>query len=109
MAIALRRRSTTEEAAVTFTNESTWDRVIRILAAFALGYAAWMTWPAGDPIVAEEDASALRAGSASHVREQVVRLVGQVLPGSEVDAEQVLAWIDQGGAHVAAVSGRWIL
>jgi hypothetical protein len=29
-----------------FMNEGTWDRVIRILAGIALGYAAWMTWPA---------------------------------------------------------------
>ena len=28
-----------------FSNEGTWDRVIRILVAFALGYAAWATWP----------------------------------------------------------------
>ena len=26
-------------------NEGRWDRVIRILAAVALAYAAWMTWP----------------------------------------------------------------
>jgi hypothetical protein len=32
--------------AMTFMNEGTWDRVIRILAGIALGYAAWMTWPA---------------------------------------------------------------
>jgi hypothetical protein len=30
---------------MTFTNEGTWDRIIRILAAVALGYAAWVTWP----------------------------------------------------------------
>jgi hypothetical protein len=30
---------------MTFTNEGTWDRVIRILVGFALGYAAWMGWP----------------------------------------------------------------
>jgi hypothetical protein len=30
---------------MTFTNEGPWDRVIRMLAAFALGYAAWVTWP----------------------------------------------------------------
>jgi 3'(2'), 5'-bisphosphate nucleotidase len=50
----------------------------------------------GDPVVAEEDASALRAAAARHVREQVVRLVGQMLPGTNVKTEQVLAWIDQG-------------
>ena len=36
---------------MTFTNEGTSDRVIRILAAFALGYAAWVTWPATISIV----------------------------------------------------------
>ena len=36
---------------MTFTNEGTWDRVIRILAAFALGYAAWVTWPGTTSIV----------------------------------------------------------
>jgi hypothetical protein len=30
---------------MTFTNEGTWDRVIRVLVAVALGYAAWVTWP----------------------------------------------------------------
>lgn len=29
-----------------FTNEGAWDRVIRILLAVALGYVAWVTWPA---------------------------------------------------------------
>ena len=29
---------------MTLTNEGTWDRVIRILVGFALGYAAWVTW-----------------------------------------------------------------
>jgi hypothetical protein len=27
-------------------NEGVWDRVTRILAGIALGYAAWMMWPA---------------------------------------------------------------
>ena len=36
---------------MTFTNESTLDRVIRMLAAFALGYVAWITWPATISIV----------------------------------------------------------
>ena len=31
---------------MTFMNEGTWDRVIRMLAGIALGSAAWMTWPA---------------------------------------------------------------
>lgn len=29
-----------------FMNEGAWDRIIRILAGIALGYAAWVTWPA---------------------------------------------------------------
>jgi hypothetical protein len=37
---------------MTFTNESTRDRVIRILAALALGYIAWITWPATISVVA---------------------------------------------------------
>ena len=48
-----------------------------------------------DPLVAEEDASALRA-DASLVREQVVQLVGQMLPGIKVETEQVFGWIDAG-------------
>lgn len=31
---------------MTFINEGTWDRLIRVLVAFAFGYAAWVTWPA---------------------------------------------------------------
>lgn len=30
---------------MTFSNEGSWDRVIRIVAGAALGYAAWTTWP----------------------------------------------------------------
>ena len=26
-------------------NEGTWDRVIRVVVSFALGYVAWSTWP----------------------------------------------------------------
>jgi Inner membrane protein YgaP-like, transmembrane domain len=36
---------------MTFTNEGTWDRVIRIVLAFALGYAAWVSLPATIGIV----------------------------------------------------------
>lgn len=50
----------------------------------------------GDALVAEEDASVLRTGAVRQVREQVVRLVGQMLPGTEVETEKVLAWIDRG-------------
>jgi 3'(2'), 5'-bisphosphate nucleotidase len=49
-----------------------------------------------DPLVAEEDASALRADAASDVRKQVLRLVGQMLPDAEVEMEQMFAWIDRG-------------
>lgn len=30
---------------MTFVNEGAWDRLIRMVAGIALGYAAWMTWP----------------------------------------------------------------
>jgi len=36
---------------MTFINEGTWDRVIRVLVALALGYAAWVTWPGTVSIV----------------------------------------------------------
>jgi len=36
---------------MTFVNEGTWDRAIRILAAIALGYVAWITWPATTSVV----------------------------------------------------------
>jgi hypothetical protein len=36
---------------MTFMNEGWWDRVIRMLAAVALGYAAWITWPGTAAIV----------------------------------------------------------
>jgi hypothetical protein len=29
---------------MTFINEGLWDRLIRIIAGIALGYAAWITW-----------------------------------------------------------------
>lgn len=41
-------------------NEGVWDRVIRTLVGIALGYAAWMTWPAGAAIFS-------RAGTTSLV------------------------------------------
>ena len=49
-----------------------------------------------DSLVAEEDASALRADTASGVCERVVGLVGQMLPGRGLETEQVLASIDRG-------------
>jgi hypothetical protein len=42
-----------------------------------------------DPLVAEEDSSALQADAASAVRKQVLRLVDQMLPDAEVEMEQV--------------------
>jgi hypothetical protein len=33
-------------------NEGTWDRVIRIVAGLALGYAALVTWPRTATILA---------------------------------------------------------
>jgi hypothetical protein len=30
---------------MTFINEGTWDRVIRVAIGCALAYAAWLTWP----------------------------------------------------------------
>ena len=30
---------------MTFINEGIWDRVTRVLLAFAFGYSAWLTWP----------------------------------------------------------------
>lgn len=49
-----------------------------------------------DPVVAEEDASALRADAPSEVGDQVLRLVRQLLPGTGVEKEQLFAWIDRG-------------
>jgi hypothetical protein len=36
---------TTGGMAMTFTNEGTWDRTVRILGGIALAYAAWILWP----------------------------------------------------------------
>lgn len=36
---------------MTFINEGTWDRVIRLLLAFAFGSAAWITWPGAMAVV----------------------------------------------------------
>jgi hypothetical protein len=36
---------------MTFINEGTWDRAVRILLAFAFGYAAWVSWPTTISIV----------------------------------------------------------
>jgi 3'(2'), 5'-bisphosphate nucleotidase len=49
-----------------------------------------------DPLVAEEDASALRADAAGEVCDQVLRLIRQMLPGIAVEKEQIFAWIDRG-------------
>lgn len=49
-----------------------------------------------DPLVAEEDASALRADAQSEVGDRVLRLVRQMLPGTGVEKEHMFAWIDRG-------------
>ena len=36
---------------MTFTNEGTWDRVLRFFAGIVLGYAAWVIWPGALAIV----------------------------------------------------------
>jgi hypothetical protein len=36
---------------MTFVNEGLWDRLIRLLIGFALGYAAWMAWPGTAAVV----------------------------------------------------------
>ena len=36
---------------MTFVNEGLWDRVIRLLAGVALGYAAWAAWPGTAAVV----------------------------------------------------------
>lgn len=36
---------------MTFVNEGTWDRVIRILIGMAFGFAAWIAWPGTAAIV----------------------------------------------------------
>jgi hypothetical protein len=33
---------------MTFANEGSWDRVIRIVVGFALSCGAWLTWPSND-------------------------------------------------------------
>jgi 3'(2'), 5'-bisphosphate nucleotidase len=48
----------------------------------------------GDPIVAEEDATALRVPAADALAREVVEVVKQVVPGA--NPEQVLTWIDRG-------------
>ncbi|MDX1548817.1 MAG: 3'(2'),5'-bisphosphate nucleotidase [Rhodothermales bacterium] len=50
-----------------------------------------------DPIIAEEDATALRADEGAALREQVVRRVHAVRP--DAAAADVLRWIDYGNAH----------
>jgi hypothetical protein len=40
-------------------NEGTWDRVIRILVGFGLGYAAWVTWPGTATLMTRMGAASL--------------------------------------------------
>jgi 3'(2'), 5'-bisphosphate nucleotidase len=60
-----------------------------------------------DPVVAEEDAEDLRADGSATVRTAVVQAVNAEI-GREVGAEQVLGWIDRGGAE-ASGSRYWTL
>ena len=32
-------------------NEGTWDRMIRVVIGFVLGYVAWITWPTAISLV----------------------------------------------------------
>jgi 3'(2'), 5'-bisphosphate nucleotidase len=57
-----------------------------------------------DPIVAEEDSEELRRESNARLRAAVVERVGAEI-GSRVAPEEVLAWIDLGGAE--AEDGRY--
>lgn len=52
---------------------------------------------ADDLVVAEEDAAELRHAEQAPIRTSVVRHVAEVL-GQQADDEQVLSWIDRGGA-----------
>lgn len=83
------------------------DRSPVTVADFAsqalVGYLLERAFPR-DPLVGEEDASALRASGGGEL-EQVTRFVGGEIPRAEPGA--VCAWIDRGGA---APAGRfWTL
>jgi 3'(2'), 5'-bisphosphate nucleotidase len=67
------------------------DFASQALVAWSLSQA----YPA-DPLVAEEDASALRAPGAQAILDLVTGYVRQVLP--EADSSQVCRWIDRGAA-----------
>jgi len=51
---------------------------------------------ADDPVIAEEDAAALREGENAHLLDKVVEHVGKVHPGASAD--DACNWIDHGGA-----------
>jgi hypothetical protein len=40
-------------------NEGAWDRVIRMVIALALGYAAWVTWPGTATLITRTGAASL--------------------------------------------------
>ncbi len=50
------------------------------------------------PLIAEEDSAALREDANAHLRERVVEEVAITLGRPDLDAEEVLAWIDHGNA-----------
>jgi len=60
-----------------------------------------------DPLVGEEDAAALRQGEHEALSRQVVRVVAEAR-GAPVEPDQVLDWIDRGGASGHA-DRYWVL
>ncbi|MCP4444215.1 MAG: 3'(2'),5'-bisphosphate nucleotidase [Myxococcales bacterium] len=52
----------------------------------------------GIPLIAEEDSAALREDSNPHLRTRVVEEVARTLDRPDLGAEEVLGWIDHGGA-----------
>lgn len=61
------------------------------------------------PLVGEEDATDLRADDHGSVLAAVTGLVGSALPHRSVTADDVLAWIDLGGADPHAHDRFWTL
>ena len=59
---------------MTFTNEGTWDRMLRFFAGIVLGYAAWVMWP-GD---ARDHLTGDRGHCVGHRARRVVRGVRAV-------------------------------
>ena len=70
------------------------DYASQALVAYLLSQA----FP-NDPLIGEEDASALRLATATPTLEQVNRFVGRLIPGAS--ASSVCDWIDRGSASPA--------